>query len=155
MLFKDCAFQVYLSGEMNRARQRQNSAIIVADGRRFAHVDGVLGTHKCVGHRPFVVNVSAERSKFRIVSTKQLVTPGPAALTRSEQKYHERGDAERRVGPESRFRRTRRRCPLSLGCHCSRSQPFVSSYKLGAMSSFSSPNISSDRFLRTRYRTTR
>ena len=33
---------------MNRARQRQNSAIIVADVRRFAHVinrDGVLGTH--------------------------------------------------------------------------------------------------------------
>ena len=30
---------------------------------------------KCVGHRPLVVNVSAERSKFRIISTKQLVTP--------------------------------------------------------------------------------
>jgi hypothetical protein len=37
-----------LNGETNRARQRQNSAIIVADVRRFAHVintDGVLGTH--------------------------------------------------------------------------------------------------------------
>jgi hypothetical protein len=35
-----------LNGETNRARQRQNSAIIVADVRRFAHVintDGVLG----------------------------------------------------------------------------------------------------------------
>jgi hypothetical protein len=34
-----------LNGETNRARQRQNSAIIVADVRRFAHVDGVLGIH--------------------------------------------------------------------------------------------------------------
>jgi hypothetical protein len=37
-----------LNGETNRARQRQNSAIIVADVRRFAHVintDGVLGTY--------------------------------------------------------------------------------------------------------------
>jgi hypothetical protein len=37
-----------LNGETNRATQRQNSAIIVADVRRFAHVinsDGVLGTH--------------------------------------------------------------------------------------------------------------
>ena len=36
-----------LNGETNRARQRQNSAIIVADARRFAHVintDGVLST---------------------------------------------------------------------------------------------------------------
>jgi hypothetical protein len=37
-----------LNGETNRATQRRNSAIIVADVRRFAHVintDGVLGTH--------------------------------------------------------------------------------------------------------------
>jgi hypothetical protein len=36
-----------LSGETNRARQRQNSAIIAAEVRRFAHVintDGILGT---------------------------------------------------------------------------------------------------------------
>jgi hypothetical protein len=35
-----------LNGETNRATQRRNSAIIVADVRRFAHVintDGVLG----------------------------------------------------------------------------------------------------------------
>jgi hypothetical protein len=38
-----------LNGEANKARKRQNRAIIVADVRRFAHVintDGVLGTHK-------------------------------------------------------------------------------------------------------------
>ena len=38
-----------LNGDTNRASQRQNSAIIVADVRRFAHVintDGVLGTYK-------------------------------------------------------------------------------------------------------------
>jgi hypothetical protein len=37
-----------LNGETNRATQRQNSAIIVADVRRFAHVintDGVFATH--------------------------------------------------------------------------------------------------------------
>ena len=37
-----------LNGEANRARQRQNSAIIVADVRRFGHVintDGILGPH--------------------------------------------------------------------------------------------------------------
>ena len=41
-----------LNGETNRARQRQNSAIIVADVRRFAHVintNGVLGTYKGTG----------------------------------------------------------------------------------------------------------
>jgi hypothetical protein len=38
-----------LNDEANRARKRQNRAIIVADVRRFAHVintDGVLGTHR-------------------------------------------------------------------------------------------------------------
>ena len=38
-----------MNDKANRARQRQNSAIIVADVRRFAHVintDGVLGTHR-------------------------------------------------------------------------------------------------------------
>jgi hypothetical protein len=37
-----------LNGEANRARKRQNRAIIAADVRRFGHVintDGVLGTH--------------------------------------------------------------------------------------------------------------
>ena len=34
-----------------------------------------VSAEKCVGHRPLVVNVSAERSKFRIIWTKQLVTP--------------------------------------------------------------------------------
>jgi hypothetical protein len=38
-----------LNGEANRARKRQNRAIIAADVRRFAHVintDRVLGTHR-------------------------------------------------------------------------------------------------------------
>jgi hypothetical protein len=38
-----------LNGEANKARKRQNGAIIAADVRRFGHVintDGVFGTHR-------------------------------------------------------------------------------------------------------------
>jgi hypothetical protein len=38
-----------LNGEANKARKRQNRAIIAADVRRFGHVintDGVFGTHR-------------------------------------------------------------------------------------------------------------
>ena len=45
-----------MNGEANRARKRQNRAIIATDVRRFAHVintDGVLGTHRgAFGKRP-------------------------------------------------------------------------------------------------------
>jgi hypothetical protein len=44
-----------LNGEANRARKRQNRAIIAADVRRFGHVinkDEVLGTHRdAEGHQ--------------------------------------------------------------------------------------------------------
>jgi hypothetical protein len=56
-----------LNGETSRATQRQNSAIIVADVRRFAHVintDGVFGT------RTTLVSVLARvRAGIRINST--------------------------------------------------------------------------------------
>ena len=73
-----------LNGDTNRASQRQNSAIIVADVRRFVHVDGVLGTDRCVNDGiSTAAGASSPAARSGIMSWEMVRTLSAPPRTRS------------------------------------------------------------------------